>query len=448
MVLATLAAVAAGCAAGRPAQAVAVCPEPRPAPVSSGTLGLAAFVGTDGRVYVWEAGAEGSAEVARPLHEPDEGWSVQALALSPAPSRPYLAVAEAFDQGSGAATRLVVVDTRTTVTWKALPNSGFTPDISLLQWSRDGRRLFAGGSLPLVLDVDAGTSEVTWDLSAMAPPGSGTEARRPLLAPDFSVAAFTRHYLSGGLGEDLWTLGRDESAPSRRTAGNLGAYPVAWLGGAADGSELGGPYDFLLVQVGASSTGNGSPRGLAVVNVKTGEIEPLGRRGGENAGTEEYPDACGDCCVPLLVDLGKSRVLVHCFHVTAAREARTYWVTLDDGTWVPVTGLDGLRVTAAVEVAGEPGLTVLLAHGAGEAGSEIWVLDGAGNARRAAAIGERWDTHLVGSVPGRVLLLGVDRGGGRPAGLAATFLVFDTTAAVLTDVLLTAAAEADGHGGP
>lgn len=404
-----------GCRAGGPAvRLLDIKLAQDPPPVVSEGLGQVVFLSSDGRVFAWTVGKgdetpsdTGLTIRVKPVFTADPEWSIRAMALSPDARRPYLALTETFRGGTGAATRVVVVNTTTGQARRVLPIPEFGPEVSSLQWSADGRRLFVDGKPPLVLDIEEDAAEVTWDLTAMAPAGSDTEARRPLLAPDFSAAAFTRFYLSATEDEDLWVLREDESVADRLTAGNLGGYPVAWLGGAADGSKPGGPFDYLLVQTGAISTGGGgAPQGLAVVNVQTktltvwyGRPAP-GQDQGEGA-AEGPPAPAGTgtgadrlTFRAVLVDLPGGRVLINSFDAMTGENGRAFWRSLTDGAETEIPELAGRHVTTATRGHQESPAAVLLARQPGEVGYELWVLESSGPARKLAGV-----TTAIGGLP-------------------------------------------------
>ncbi len=372
-----------------------------PPPVTSDALGLVAFISGDGHTaYLWTV-ADPALDVndafltvkVRPVYEVDQSWSAQAMALSPAAIGPYLALAEAFDQGTGLATRVTVVNVATGEYRRVLPNPGFSPQVASLQWSADGKLLFANGKPPLVIDIAGGADDVVWDLTAMAPDGK-SEARRPLLSPDFSAVAFTRFYLSTDEGEDLWVLGEDEGSADRVTTGNLGAYPILWLGGAPDGSKPDGPFDYLLVQIGAISTGGGPTRGPAAVDLKTKEL------------TEWYPMATAGarCWLVDAIDLKAGRALVTGFNAMTGREGTTFWRSLSDGAVTEIPQLDGLVVSSAVAGGSGALAAVAVAEHPDSRARQIWAL-GDGGTNRKLADTEAAENALVAGRVGDVVVL-------------------------------------------
>ncbi len=414
---------------------VSAAAEPRP--VVSDALGLVAFLSGDGHtVYLWAPGngvAAGptTAEV-RPVYTVDEGWSVRAMALSPSERQPYLALTEAFDQGSGAATRATVINTATGESRRILPNPGFSPPVSSLQWSADGRLLFVNGKPPLVLDIAGGAGDITWDLTAMVP-DERSEARSPLLSPDFKVVAFTRFFLSAAEGEDLWVLGEDEGAADRVTTGNLGAYPVAWLGGAADGSKPDGPFDFLIVQTGALSTGGGLSRGPAVVDIKSKKIAEWYPLTGPGAGATTHR--------AVLLDLPGRRVLVNSFDAMTGRQARTVWRSLTDGAETEMADLAGRQIAGVAGYPGGPVAAVVVARLQDSSGGEVWALDRQGSSRRLAETQVGAGFYLVGRVGPVFILAEVGRGESEPA--VVTFKVTDASGPGLVTISLKTLREPD-----
>lgn len=416
--------------AGVQARGAAVAVAVEPLPVVSDALGLVAFVSADGRaIYVWEpadaagSGTGNAAETtvgARAIYTIDSGWSVKTMALSPAAGRPYLALTEAFDQGTGQATRVTVIATTTGDYRRVLPNPEFSPTVTTLQWSADGRRLFADGRPPLVVDITGGGSDIVWDLGAMTPDAKSedakSEARCPLLSPDFRQVAFTRFYLSETEGEDLWVLGEDEGSADRMTTGNVGAYPLTWLGGATDGSQPGGPYDFLLVMTGALSTGGGLPHGPAVVDLKTKTLTewyPLALPGG---GERTHRVA--------LVDLPGRRVLVNSFDAMTGERGTTVWRSLADGAETELGDLAGLQVGGAASGAGGSVAAVVLTRSANGGDAQVWALDEGGSCRRLADIPNQDGACLVGRAGRLFILLAAP---GQASGTAGGGAVFQVT---------------------
>ncbi len=429
--------------AGPPA--ASLDPAKFPLPVTSSDGSLVAFVATDGGVYTWapeQAGVEskgkpGLVGAAKAVYRPANGWNVRILSLSPGASQPNLAVAEAQGDNSPA-TSLTIVDLDTGEARQALPAGNYSPEISSLQWSGDGRNnLFVNGSPPLVLAVTDTTTEVVADLSAMAPAGGNGEARRPLLSPDFSVAAFTWFDWSASSDEDLWVLPvasaapgdpvGGPSAPERVTTGNIGAYPVAWLGGAADGSQPAGPYDYILVQLGALSTGGGLRLGLATVNVRTKEVTALFTGSDDGIEPSTYRAA--------LIDLPGRKILINRSGALTGQGGRTFWFSLADGEVKEVPGLEGLILFEAAAIPGT-GSVVALAHDPNGAGNEIWAIRDDGQATRVCLTDGLSDTHLIGEAGGRAVFFEVDSGGGDPTKIRATFSVLDPADARLRPVEL------------
>lgn len=398
-----------------------------PPPVASDALGLVAFVSGDGHtVYLWapvepalEAAERTVTVKARLAYTVDGGWSPKTMALSPSAGQPYLALTEAFDQGTGAATRVTIVNTATGDYRRVFPKPGFCPQVSSLQWSADGELLFVNGRPPLVVDIAGGAGDIAWDLAAMAPDHK-SEARAPLLSPDFKTVAFTRFFFSAAEGADLWVLGEDEGAADQVTTGNVGACPVAWLGAAADGSKPDGPFDFLLAE---------TPHGPAVVDIKSKRIIEWYALSAPEAGETTHR--------AVLVDLPGRRVLVNSFNAMTGQRARTVWRSLTDGAETELADLAGRHIAGAVGGPEGAVATVVVARLEDDSGSEVWVLDRQGSSRRLAETEGATNVCLVGQVGSLFILAEVSPGGGAPQGTVATFKVTDATGPGLKTVLVT-----------
>ncbi|MDP2872133.1 MAG: hypothetical protein Q8P31_06300 [Bacillota bacterium] len=385
-----------------------------PMPVASAGLDLMAFVSTKGQVYVW-AGTE-----AELVYTPPTGWAVAQLALSPDQGRPYLALTEGPripDSEAVRAENVTIVNVRTGAAYRAFPLArgdavperyAAPQDVYTLQWSADGTELFLYGKSPLVLSVGQGAAaaSVVWDLSAML--SAGGEPRAPLMAPDFSRLAYSVFDPSGDTEEDLWVIERpassDNSPPPRRlTEGNLGGYPVCWLGSRADGSDPGGEASCVLIQLGGVSTGGGTPTGLAVVDTRSGALDIW------------YPT--GNLVHrPVLVAAERGRALVSLFHSITGRDGRLFWRPLDGRSpEVIVTALED-RMMGRVAVGLGDGSAVVLARQLGEGGEGPWEYWHVGSGATAEKIGTApagAQAYLLeGSVSGRALIVTVSTNAG------------------------------------
>jgi len=363
---------------------------PRPVPVASDTQDCLALVGSDGWVYSWvgnETWGDLTGPLARRLYRPEPGWEVSDLTLSPHHEHPYLGVVEARTDGSGRDTRVTVVDLSTGEAARLLPAGDYTPTVTGLQWSSDGTRLLALGRHPLVLDLSSGPREarVSWDLRALS--AADSEARRPLAAPDFSVVAFTRFYLSADQEEDLWVLEAGRDDPRRVTAGGLGAYPQVWLGAHPDGSDPDGPFDWLLVRLGAIGTGGGSPGALAAVDIRTGEVRPW-----------SDDDAVAQHLA--LLDLGEGRALLGQHQAMTGADARVLWRCLREGTAIEVDELAGRLLGWALEAGTDGPRIVALASEPESGARELWLLGPDGEAERLGTFPAQTQVLPVGTLRG------------------------------------------------
>lgn len=378
-----------------------------PMPVASTGLDLLAFVSTKGQVYVW-SGTE-----TRLVYTPAPGLAVAHMAISPDPSRPYLALTEGPripDSEAIAAETVTVINVRTAASYRAFPLAkgegvperyAEPQDVYTLKWSADGSELFINGAVPLVMAIGDNTSTVAWDLGAIRVPDA--EPRQLLLAPDFSRAAYSLFYLSADIAEDLWVLERPESAggssePRRVTDGNHGGYAVCWIGSKTDGSEPNGEPARVLVQLGGISTGGGTPTGLAAVDTRTGELDIW------------YPE--GNLVHRLvLVDVVRGRALVSLFHSITGRDGRLFWRPLDGrSAEVIVSGLDDKLVAGASVDVGN-GSALVLARQSNDDGRgpwEYWVIGSGGATRRLGAAEKDVEAYLVdGTVGGHALVVTV-----------------------------------------
>lgn len=379
-----------------------------PGPVASAGLDLLAFVSTTGTVYTWSGGA------ARLLYSPPDGWAVVTMALSPSADRPYLALTErlatpGYLVGAGSE-KVTIVNVNTATVYQAFPlaagdatSAGYTSpcEIYALQWSADGAELFVNGAVPLVLAIGENAATVAWDLAVIRP--SGTDIREPLLAPDFSRVAYSLFDLAADIEEDLWVLdrpapGAQASHPRRLTEGNLGGYPVAWLGSRTDGSDPRGEATCVLVQLGAVSTGGGTPTGLAVVNTKTGAIDT-------------WYAMSNLVHRPIFVDLEAGRTLVSLFHSITGLDGRLMWRPLDGAS--PETVVPDLedKLIGRLAVGLEDGSTVVLARQFDDESQgpwEYWLVTTGSSARRVGTAPEGADAYLIeGTVGGRAFIITV-----------------------------------------
>jgi len=449
-----------GCSTGS-AGAVpgAVTPTADPPPAASDALGLVAFVSTDGRtVYLWSpaesrADPAPGAEVVQPVHFSGPEWSVRVLALSASPERPYLAVAEAFDRGTGEATRVTIIDTATGASRRILPAPGFTPRVSGLKWSRDGRLLFVDGDRPLVLDVAEGGADLVWDLSPVFP-GGRSSVGALLPSPDLQAVAFPRRpgpgRGSGNEGEDLFVVREDQPGARLVATGGPGTRPAAWLGAAADGSRPEGPYDYLLVELARAGAPTPAASSPAVVDLAAGRLSlwyPAEARGGAGPRSDEAA-----AYRVVLLDPAERRALINTYEATTGRRARTFWRSFVDGAETGLGPLDGRQITDAALGPVGPVAAVLVGRSEAASGSEIWAVERGGSCRRLAVVDGPSDVRLVGRV-GAVFVLvqadpeaaGPSAATGAPAAAAAVFRLTDGMSAGLMTPRLTVA-RTEGQG--
>lgn len=377
-----------------------------PLPVISAGQGLLAFVGTDDTVYVWDGESAGA------VHS---GREVAGLALSPDPASPYLAILE---PAAGTAVRdtdrtylLTIVNLETGDSYPA-----FSPRCSRLEelrseclrWSPDGRELFVHAYPPAVLAVGPQVATVAWDLTGLVP--DGAFVRRPLPAPDFTRLAFTLFDWAAAEGEDLWVVDRpadsegdtyDAAAARRRlTTGDRGGYPVCWIGSRADGSDPAGRPTYLLVQLGAISTGGGFPSGIAVVNADTGDMETW------------YPQSLTERD-PLALDLERGRALIRVDYLDGERQGLS-WRPLHDGAAQTAVDLPAnVRIGSAVLL--DDGSAVVTVGDPAASAGECWLVGGDGSSRKIGAGEKDETTHLLdGLLDGQAFVLRAvpDSGGG------------------------------------
>jgi hypothetical protein len=378
-----------------------------PLPVISAGQGLLAFVSSGSIVYLWDG------QSASPVYE---GFGIRGLGLSPDPARPYLAIIETTIGPAVPAFRdpdlVTVVNLQTRAYYRALsPDAGSpahgTP--RALQWSADGLELLVEADPPVVLAIGADAATLAWDLADVVP--EGAEMRRPLMAPDFSRLAVSLFEAEPGVGEDLWIANRPAASASaspdgltlrrRLTSGNRGGYPVLWLGGRSDGSDPAGVQTYVLAELGAVSTGGGTPTGLAVVNADTGTMEIWYAEGGM-------------VHRPALVDLARGRALIGVYHPVTGQGGRTVWHALRGGasdTGIPTLG--GYQLTGSA-VGLEDGSAVVMARDPETTGDECWLVGIDGSARKLGSAGQGERMHLInGTIGGRAYVLSVaaDAGG-------------------------------------
>lgn len=373
-----------------------------PLPVISQGQNLLAFVGDDGVVYVWDGAT------ARGVYGPPDGNSVRGLALSPTTARPYLAVTEdTLTERGPIPTRVVIVDLVSGAEYQAAPlgsgSPAHGPAVSTLEWSANGLELFVNGEAPMVLSIGPEAATLAWDLADII--AEGSEMREPLMAPDFSRLAFSLFEQEpDDTGEDLWVADRPVSGISagdsgsalarRLTTGNLGGYPVLWLGTRADGSDPAGRQIHVLVRLGAVSTGGGTSTGLAVVNTDTGAVDTWY---GEGNLVHR----------PVLVDLEGGWALIGLHHSMTGRDGRTFWTPLrGTGDETSVTALDDLIAGTAVQLA--DGQVVLLARDPESGATGIWLVARDGSATQVGAPAAGEDAYLLeGTISGQAVVLTV-----------------------------------------
>lgn len=392
-----------------------------PRPVISEGQNLLAFLGTDGTVYVWDGSS------ARPVYRPEDGHAVMNLAIAPAAAHPYLAVSEAprtaNDPPFTTPTRLTIINLGDGTHYRALPldnspsgSQAGPPAITTLQWSADGGELFVNGEAPVVLAIGAESATLAWDLAGVIPQGG--EMREPLMAPDFSRLAFSLfEVVPDDTGEDLWIADRPLSGASagaggptavrRLTTGNLGGYPVRWLGDLPDGSDPGGRQTYVLVRLGAVSTGGGTSTGLAVVNAETGAMTTWFAEGNL-------------VHRPVLIDLEGGWALIGLYHSITGRDGRAFWTPLRGGAdEAAIPALDGYQVGGpAVLVdsgqggqAGQTRQAVLIARDPETGSTAYWLVATDGSAQRLGAPSASEEAYLLeGTMGGRAFIMGVSSG--------------------------------------
>ncbi len=368
-------------------------------PALSAGLGLGAFVSSSGAVYTWavedlkDDGESGLTARSDLVYTPPEGRTVLALSLCPVAGRPYLALAEgpaavgSVPGSGGNADRVIIVNLGSGTVYDSMPNGPWR-QVYDFQWSADGTELFVKGRPAAVLEVGPAGARVSWDLGGLG--AGGEAAREPLLAPDFSRVAYS--LWSSVDEEDLWVLDRGPgaAAPVRLTTGNVGGYPVAWLGGAADGSEPQGAR-YILVTLGAISTGGGTPSGLAVADAASGRLDVW------------YPEGL-TAFRAVLVDPGGRSALVWSFNSMTGEGGRVFWRDPGTGVETPVPALDGLRVCGRAAAVGDGKAVVLLSR-VDSPGYEVWWTAGDGSAGRVGTIEGDVNAYLLGEVGGRAFVL-------------------------------------------
>lgn len=424
-----------------PEPGVSITPMSFPQPVVTARCSVV-FLGTDGVVYEWAPACAHEDDLAKkeailagkavPLYRPDPGWSM--VAFVPAMSREYVAVLESPAPGQGPAGRVTILETGPARARRLVPPEGFPSEVFSVQWS-GAELLLVNGPHPRVFSVTEGSISPFWDLGAMAPPGSDCEALRPLGDLDLSRVAFTRLGDPTTGDANLWLISRDASGlapePVRITTGDLGVYPVAWLGVNSDCSSFDGPGEYLLVEVKAGSAGSEGAKDLAVVNVRTKEVQAW-HQPGETSYWFIFLYRAG------------GRALIASANAATGQDRRLLWHWLKNGQETEVTELRGLVVEGAAEAESVLDSAVVLvereASPGGPVRHEVWRVSGNGMAFKIGDISPEVDAHVLGGASNQAVLMTVAGNADSPAGgSAAAFLLADPANRRLLTVELQAA---------
>jgi len=419
---------------------VSITPMSFPQPVLTAWCSVV-FLGTDGVVYEWAPAFAHADDLAKkeailagkavPLYRPDPGWAM--VAFVPALSRQYVAVLESPAPGQGPARRVTILETGPARARHLVPPEGFLSEVISVQWS-GAELLLVNGPHPLVFSVTEGSISPFWDLGTLAPPGSEFEVLRPLGDLGFSRVAFTRSGDPATRDANLWVISRDALAPEpvRVTTGDLGVYPVAWLGVNNDCSSFDGPGEYLLVEVKAGPAGSEGAKDLAVVNVRTKEVQAW-----HQPGETSYEF--------IFLYRAGGRALIASANAATGQDRRLLWHWLKNGQETEVTELRGLVAEGAAEASSVLDSAVVLvereASPGGPVRHEVWRVSGNGMAFKIGDITPGLDAHILGGTSHQAVLMTVAGTAGNPAGgSAAVFLLADPANYRLLTVELQAAA--------